>query len=237
LIGPLKKGETILAVWQPDFIWADPNYLANEIRERVGKSNFIDAHVSSLVVENNRAVGVKTEEGDYYSDSVVAATGYNWNWLSESLRPPIEPIQGEMIVVQSDSDWSEIPCLSTPGGSIVPMDKGRIWIGVSSRKGDVSREPRFEDVAKIAENANLWCPALADARVVSVAAGVRPGSADGLPFFGKTSLEGLLMVAGSGRAGIIQMPVAGEIISKSLLGVQDEHMLDLSPKRFTDIEY
>ena len=231
LIGPLMKRDTVLAAWQPDFLSIDPREMRRSVLAAAGGER-IDARATGLIVEDGHAVGVRTTRGDLFAEVIVAATGYEWDWLPDELRPPIEPVGGAMVMLGLDEPWGDSPTIWTPTGSIVPMEENRVWIGVSERPGDPVGEPLLEDIARITANAVRTCPRLGSARVLEARAGVRPGSPDGLPIYGQGDLPGLFLAAGAGRAGVLQMPLAGEIIAAAVCSEEHRFAESCSPRRF-----
>lgn len=233
LIGPLMKRDTVLAAWQPDFLSVDPREMRRSVMARAGGDR-IEARATGLIVEDGRAVGVRTTSGDLFAEVIVAATGCGWEWLSEDLRPPVQPVGGAMLMLGLDEPWGEEPTIWTPTGSIVPMEGERVWIGVSENPGDPVGFPLLEDIARITANAVRTCPRLGSARVLEARAGVRPGSPDGLPIYGQGNLPGLFLAAGAGRAGVLQMPVAGEILAAAVCSEEHPFAEACSPQRFAD---
>jgi glycine/D-amino acid oxidase-like deaminating enzyme len=78
-------------------------------------------------------------------------------------------------------------------------------------------------------------PALAEWQVDEHWAGLRPGSADGLPILGETALPGLFVASGQFRNGILYAPAMAEALRSLIL----EHRSDIDiaafdPRRFTD---
>jgi len=49
-------------------------------------------------------------------------------------------------------------------------------------------------------------------------AGLRPGTSDGLPIIGPTSLPGYFMAAGHYREGILLAPVTAQLVAQLVLG-------------------
>jgi len=65
----------------------------------------------------------------------------------------------------------------------------------------------------VLSNLVRWLPRMSAARIVDLGAGLRPLSCDGLPFVGAAGLEGLYLSGGHGRDGILQSPLAAELIA------------------------
>ncbi|MGH3360249.1 MAG: NAD(P)/FAD-dependent oxidoreductase, partial [Nocardioidaceae bacterium] len=80
-------------------------------------------------------------------------------------------------------------------------------------------------------------PPLRDRRTLSVWAGLRPCSADGLPMVGASStMDGLLVATGHGQQGLVLAPGTGRLIADMLAGrtssATDAVRTALRPDRF-----
>jgi glycine oxidase len=75
-------------------------------------------------------------------------------------------------------------------------------------------------------------PALRDLAIVETWAGLRPGSADGMPYVGATALEGYFVAAGHYRNGVLLTPATALELADALEGKPPgESALALSPLR------
>src|SRR5437764_11314469 len=82
--------------------------------------------------------------------------------------------------------------------------------------------------------ANL-IPSLGESRMLEAWAGLRPGTPDGLPILGATSLPGYFVATGHFRDGILLAPVTAQIMAQVLAGQMCEFDLTpFSPLRFED---
>jgi len=145
---------------------------------------------------------------------VVLATGA-WSgtsaWLSPELRPPVRPVFGEMLLLAGEPACRHV--VRTPGGSIVPRDDGRHWVGVTYRDEGFADAPTAAGVHEILDRVLPLLPALGRLRVERVAGGLRPIGDASLPFVGPSPLPGLIWATGHGREGIIQAPVAARTVA------------------------
>ena len=78
---------------------------------------------------------------------------------------------------------------------------------------------RDEMVVKMIEAAIHRVPALESASVLTTWAGVRPATADEHPILGPVpSVDGFVLNCGWGGAGIIQAPIAGQLVGEYVSG-------------------
>jgi glycine oxidase len=76
-------------------------------------------------------------------------------------------------------------------------------------------------------------PEIAQMRIHDAWAGLRPGSPDGLPILGATSLPGYYAATGHYRDGIMLAPLTAEVMTQLLKGRSpDFDMTPFSPLRF-----
>ena len=155
-----------------------------------------------------------SDGGRQAAHAVVLATGA-WSgtvpWLPPELRPPVRPVFGEMVVLSGEPACRHV--VRTPGGSIVPRDGGRHWVGVTYRDAGFADAPTADGVREILDRVLPLLPALGRLRVEGVASGLRPIAAAELPYVGPSPAPGLIWATGHGREGIMQVPVAAQTVA------------------------
>lgn len=186
----------------------------NLVRDLRGPLNIVYEKATELVLLHGRARGVRTKGSLLSGDLVIAACGWSdWSW--SPVRPKLLPWQGERVLF--DGYPHEIPLIGTGEGGLISRGGGRLWAGVSFRKDD-SGQPQALAVADIINRALRWLPDLQQASILSVGAGIRPGTDDGLPLLGETEIPGLYLATGHGRSGILGAPLSAEIILQTVQG-------------------
>ena len=136
-------------------------------------------------------------------------------WVPEAIRPPVVPILGEALVLAP----AEPVCthiIRTTQGSIVPRADGTVYTGTTMRERGFQRHADLGSVRAIAARAAALLPALDGARFVEARAGLRPRSADGLPFVGPAA-AGIVLAGGHGREGIIHAPLCADGVARGVL--------------------
>ena len=205
------------AYWLPEVCGVDPQHhlgLLDKVFVHVGGKVIRTEHVTRLVVEDERVVGVQWPDGSQLAaDHVVAATGWSdYSWLPEGNRPRLEAHMGEHMVLRIREDWPKQPILVFPGTTSVQRSRNRMWLGVTVRPDDPQAQLTVGGAIGILENAHNLMPGLEHERIIDVGAGIRPVSYDGLPWVGPTDIEGLVLATGHGRSGILQAPVAAKAV-------------------------
>ena len=175
---------------------------------------------SGLKIENGRVTGVETSSGRIATSTVINAAG-PWaqevgNWanthipLTNKVRTivmtgPLPDIPGDRPFVEDENvEWYFRP---ETGGVLMGMGN----IPAESPEAHLDNEM----VNHIVDYAIHRAPVLEKASLLTAWSGVRPLTEDGRPIFGVVpGLEGLLLNTGWGGVGIIQSPVAGQLMAE-----------------------
>src|ERR1700761_6471786 len=149
---------------------------------------------------------------------------------------PVAPSKGQMLVVAQPGGSPLTRVLRSPEVYLIPRgpfsnDNGRIVIGATVEDAGYSKlvEPAALSLLR-RRAATLWTPA-ADAPEVESWAGLRPGTADGLPFLGQIGGDDggaqQFLAAGHHRNGILLAPGTAHVIADLVSGRIPA--LDLAP--------
>ncbi len=216
----------------------DPRKLGSAL-EKAARTLGVDfvtgSPVTEVAVLAGRATGVRTAKSFYASAVVVNCAGA-WASQMKPLGVPTRPVKGQMVcmVPQSGAHGPLIRhVVRTPEVYLVPRSDGRLLLGATVEEAgfDTRVDPavvkRFQDAAANA------VPKIADMRLHDAWAGLRPGSPDGLPIIGETSLSGYYAATGHYRDGIMLAPVTALVMTQLLTGhAPDFDLLPFSPLRF-----
>lgn len=131
---------------------------------------------------------------------------------------PLEPRKGQILTVRLD-DWRPLGCvLRTPETYLVPRGDGRVVIGATLERAGFDKAVDEQVIAALLEEACALWPPLRAARVVETWAGLRPGSADGLPVMGPAGAPNCWIAAGHFRNGILLAPATARLIKQLIAG-------------------
>jgi glycine oxidase len=115
-----------------------------------------------------------------------------------------------------------------PGCYLVPRADGRLLVGSTLEFVGFRREVTAGAVAKLLAAAIRLVPALSEAELSGSWASFRPYTADELPLLGPSSRsEGLILMSGHYRNGILLAPISAQIVAACVLG--EKPPLDLTP--------
>ena len=174
--------------------------------------------VTGLNASPGLARGVLLEDGELSCDQVVIATGAWANqagtWLGFNI--PVEPLQGEMVLVEFDgppigfgSAPRRLGGLDVTLGEVSLYFRGstspaRTWVGATESRSGFANELTPEARRAMLDGAVAIMPELARARVLYQSSGLRPVTPDALPIVGRApGWENVFLCTGAGRKGTL----------------------------------
>jgi glycine oxidase len=193
--------------------------------------------VIGLLTEGERVVGVRTTEGRLNAGDVVLAAGPWTGQLAASLGVslPVFPVRGQMTALPGKSMLHHI--VWGEDGYLVPKANGLLFAGATVEKVGFRRQTTAAGIRTLVGMAGTLAPRLSAVAPVDRWAGLRPGSADGLPLLGPLpGWDGLSVATGHYRNGILLSAVTGSLMARSILdGSADEVLAPFSPARFAGV--
>jgi glycine/D-amino acid oxidase-like deaminating enzyme len=188
------------------------------------------SEVREAAVENGRAAGVKTEKAFYRSGIVVNCAGA-WAGQIAPYRFPVRPVKGQMLAVIEGPRLKHV--IRGDKVYLVPRSDGKIVIGSTLEDVGFNKQIDVDTVENLFNAAIHLVPKLARARQHEAWAGLRPGTPDGLPILGQTSMPGYLLATGHYRDGILLAPITARVLTDILCGSACAYDLaPFAPSRF-----
>ena len=167
----------------------------------------------------DRVTGVRTEAGRIDADAVVLAAGAWSGRLSGAVAGRVQPQRGQIIHLHLPGA-SALPTLDTVAGHYLLTFAGdRVVIGATRETGS-GFDPTLTagGVAQVLAQGFSLVPALAGARWLEARVGLRPVTADGLPYLGRApGCENLFVATGMGPSGLTLGPYCGSVIADTVL--------------------
>jgi glycine oxidase len=172
-------------------------------------------------------VEVSTPQATYSAAHFVNCCGA---WAgSVSNLPSIEPRKGQMVTVQLPSH-RQLPCvIRTPELYLVPRGDGRVVIGASVERAGFDKSVQETTIQSLLEHAAALWPPVREAQIVETWAGLRPGSADGLPVLDACGEQNCWIATGHFRNGILLAPATARVMRQLILN--EIPSVELSPFR------
>lgn len=153
-----------------------------------------------------RVTGVRLAGGESVAAGMTILAAGAW---SESLlkslkhRPGVHPVRGQIVLFRlPEPSFTHV--VMTGKRYFVPRGDGRVLVGSTEEpEAGFEKQTTAAGVAELLAFAVERIPSLAQAEVEKAWAGLRPGSADGLPYVGAVpGRDGVLVATGHFRAGV-----------------------------------
>jgi glycine oxidase len=161
---------------------------------------------------------------------VVLAAGSRTSLLTNSdggvAMPHVVPARGQIVELKTSAPLLDAIVFG-PDCYLVPRADGRLLIGSTLEFVGLRREVTAGAVAKLLTAAIRLVPALADAELSASWPSFRPYTSDELPLLGPSATEGLILMSGHYRNGILLAPISAQIVAACVLG--EKPPLDLAP--------
>lgn len=199
------------------------------------RAGFTTAAVESLIFENDKITGARTNRGNIFAEKIIVASGAWTSLIKDEFgllaRLRISPVRGQMIVFNDVAKLFR-RVIYTARGYVVPRRDGRILVGATVERVGFDCRTTDAGTASLLAAAFEISPAFAKLRIKKAWANLRPVSADGLPIVGEFC-ENLFIAAAHYRNGILLAPKTSEILADKITGVSDSEFSEtFSPRRF-----
>ncbi|HEY3967394.1 MAG TPA: glycine oxidase ThiO [Planctomycetaceae bacterium] len=176
-----------------------------------------------------KITSVESSGGKFTGGQFVVASGAWSSRLLNEIGCPaaVRPLRGQIVLLTMQS--SPVRQVINVGKRyLVPRGDGRVLVGATEEAVGFDKRATGGGVGGLMEFALATVPALARATFENCWAGLRPQSADGLPYLGSVPQASNLFVAsGHFRAGLQLSPVTALLMSQLILG--RPNLLPLEP--------
>jgi len=216
----------------PDFCQArNPRHLKALLAACAERGVVLDANkpVIGFDFHDSAATGVMTPGETLRAGRFCVAGGA---WTKSLLTPlgfevAIEPIRGQVVMLSMPRTPFR-HAIEVGSRYLVPRPDGRVLVGSTVEYVGFDRQNTAEGVRELIDFALDLVPVLAQADVERTWAGLRPGSADGLPYLGRVpGTENVFVAAGHFRSGL-QMSPGTAIVMRDLI-LDGEPTISLEP--------
>ena len=178
---------------------------------------------------DGRITALRTQNGSMTAGRFCVAAGPWSRTVLDSLGVPlsVHPVRGQIVLL------SQLPRLFTRVLQIgprymVPRADGRVLIGATEEHVGFLKANTASAVGELLAFGTSLIPELSAASFERAWSGLRPGSADGLPYLGQVSgHENLFIAAGHFRSGLQMSPGTARLMRQTLL--DEETDIELEP--------
>jgi glycine oxidase len=181
---------------------------------------------SELLIEGERAGGVRTVAGAEHRAAAVVLAAGSWSaaaWVPERARPPVRPVKGQILTLAgpaSDPVCSRI--VVSERVYIVPRGDGRVIVGATVEEQGFDTRVTAGGIYELLREAYRALPEIAELELIEAIAGLPPTTPDNLPLIGPGAIDGLLLATGHFRNGILLAPLTAHRIAALLAGERVE---------------
>jgi len=201
----------------------DPRALVNAAL-KAAKHRGVDissgSSVTAVVTSQGRVSGVSTDKTSYDAGNVVNCAGA-WAGHFPPLHFPARPVKGQMLAVAAPRLLRHV--IRAPEVYLVPRSDGRVLIGSTLEDAGYDKRTNASTIQRMHKAAIHLVPALETARVLEDWAGLRPGTPDGLPILGVTSVPGYFAATGHFRDGILLAPITAHLMSQLITDAKTDY--------------
>ncbi len=192
--------------------------------------------VTHIETDGDRAVGLRTLDGEVSADNVVIAAGAWSRLFSKDLGIPIptRPVRGQMIAI-ADAPIPITGVVQGEGGYLVPRADGTVAVGATEEhEAGYVAQVTPAGIDWLAALIDRLAPSLNEGRLVSLWAGLRPASEDGELIVGRVpNLRNVWTSTGHFRAGALLAPGTSEVLADSIVsGEISPELAAFDPGRF-----
>jgi len=211
-----------------------PNEFMESIKaylKRVGVQFYINETVEDLEVKNEKIKAIKTNKQILKADEFVLAAG-SWSYLLSKklgLKLLLQAGKGYRINTVQETGITIPSILVEKKVAVTPMNGFTRFAGTMEIAG-INHDIRKERVEAIANAATKFYPEikLSPEEKNLAACGLRPVSADGLPYIGKSSkCANLTIATGHAMMGWSMGPATGKLVAEIISNKKTSMNLDM----------
>ncbi|MGQ0553104.1 MAG: glycine oxidase ThiO [Planctomycetota bacterium] len=223
------------ATWQARSARVRPPRLLTALRRRAaGLGVTVSCHceVTALLrgPRGPAVVGVRVENGqELLADCVVLAAGAWSGRLAATLglQVDVRPVRGQILLLRGAPGLLG-PTVNNGDSYLVPRLDGRILVGSTMEDAGFEEVTTAQALQRLRADARAILPATAQMEEESAWAGLRPGTADRMPYLGPVpECPGLVLATGHFRNGILLAPITALLVADVV--AERPAMVDLSP--------
>ena len=224
----------------------DSRRYAAALREAAGsaKVRSVRGRVLEVRVRGGQARGVRLADGgDIDAARVVVAAGC-WSGtvggLPDALRTVIRPVKGQLLRLRHPAGVPPVightirAIVRGTDVYLVPRADGELIVGATSEERGPDLTVTAGAVHDLLHDAMSVLPVTSELILAETCAGLRPGTPDNGPVVGRCGPDGLLLVTGHYRNGILMSPVTADAAVALLAGQAPAPEWEpFTPARFT----
>ena len=188
--------------------------------------------VTAVNLTDGSATGVTTTKTSFLAQKIVNCAGA-WSGQISPVLLPTRPVKGQMLCLAMPSRDLLKHVIRTPDVYLIPRSDGRLLVGATVEEAGFDKRTVPETIQRQHRYALELVPKLKEAKILEDWAGLRPGTPDGLPILGDTTIPGYYVATGHFRDGILLAPITAQVMAQVISDEKPTHDLTpFSPQRF-----
>ncbi|HXT70380.1 MAG TPA: glycine oxidase ThiO [Vicinamibacterales bacterium] len=177
------------------------------------------------ITSSKTGVVVRAGERKYAADRAVVAAG-SWSKrvrVANVAALPVRPVRGQLLHLGWQKGARPLRPVWGSACYTVPWSNGTLLVGATVEEVGFDESTTAGGVASLLSAVTSMLPAASGATLLEARAGLRPATADGLPFIGTLEAAPNVFVAtGHYRNGILLAPLTAALAEAALLGGRGE---------------
>ncbi|NMC82039.1 MAG: glycine oxidase ThiO [Armatimonadetes bacterium] len=234
---PALGGEVLSAILSPMEGQVVPRQLVQAYRYgavRCGALIREGTEAHDIVTDGANGVTVHLAGETVPAEAVVIAAGA-WSARFRKFMPELPrvfPVRGQIVALKGLPTFVRHVLYSYTGYA-VPWPDGTLLLGSTQDEVGYDSRTSVEGITTVIRGGLRMVPAVAQAEVSAVWAGLRPGSSDVMPLMGRAPGQDTVWLAtGHFRNGILLGPYTAELLARSMLsGSVAPELTAFSPNR------
>jgi len=211
------------AVILPEMAQVRNPHLVSALQRELVKSAVTiieNAAVTALHMKDGRMTGVQTSSGKIDAGHVVIAGGaWSGAILKElNITQDVEPVRGQMLLYHAGPGLIS-HVIVEQGYYIIPRRDGHILVGSTVEYEGFDKSTTTAAATELQQVAVSLVPDLGKHEIKRHWAGLRPGTATGMPYIGAHPfIEGLFVNTGHYRNGLLLGPASARLLVDLMMG-------------------
>jgi len=234
LLAPqIRAGLAVPSDWS-----CDPRPLWAALRAVPGVER-VDAAVAEVLVDGDRAHGVRLESGAELTAPTVIVAGGSWSGRLPLPFPlPVRPVKGQILrldpgplprptrTIRAFARGTEVYVVPHPGRLVV--------VGATVEEQGFDTRPTGQGGYELLRDVRSVVPMVMEYGLVEHNVGFRPGTPDNAPILGPSPVAGLVLATGHYRNGVLLTPITAEVIADYVVdGRLDDIAAGFTLERFS----
>lgn len=219
---PLLSPRVNSGIWIPSERQINNHLLIEALKEAFvarGGTFSEKTKITGFLRENgNHALKIQAENGQSYFANIVINTTGTWaNQIDPVLicqGMNIRPIKGQLLNLKMQSHLLLKGTIRSPRIYLAPKQDGMVRVGATSEDQGFNEDMTAGATLELLKNAWEVIPAISEYKIEEINVGLRPMTANHMPYIGASYLKRIYHAIGHGRSGILLAPYTTYFIKK-----------------------